>query len=197
VRLIGISPKEGTIDPTALIVSALIAGLTVGVTDTARATIQDMYSALKSKLQKTSDENENVQAALDKFEKEPDVKERQENLKENLPKSIEDYTELLKFATTPLEKVTPKGVQFSKYTVIIKRFSGHGSRELCTDTAKYRFTEKSKKERVMAHSRTFKCMESVFIFEKIRSICTGCQAPKHNCTNRLPAGPTFEIIKLK
>lgn len=98
------STKENQMEPVTLIVSALLGGLTSGLTDTAKAATKDIYDALRSRLMKKADKNEDAQDAITKIEKQPDSKARQELLKEELNKlDLGKDEELLKLAQSLLD----------------------------------------------------------------------------------------------
>lgn len=117
-----LTTKENQMDPVTLVVSALVGGLMAGLTDTAKAAIKDMYDALKSRLVKKTDKNEDIQDALDKVEKQPDSKARQELLKEELGKlELDKDDELLKLAQSLLDALKESS---GKYNVDIQNSQG-------------------------------------------------------------------------
>ena len=112
-------------DPVTLVVSALVAGLTAGVTDTAKTAVKDMYASLKARVLKNAEEHEEVQAALEKVENKPESAARQAVLKEELAEvSVGADKELLELAKTLLEKIDPQGAQSGKYNVTITDAQG-------------------------------------------------------------------------
>jgi len=117
--------KESKMDPVTVVVSALLGGLTAGLTDTAKAATKDLYDALKARLMKKAETNEDVQDAIAKIEKQPDSKARQELLKEELGKlSLENDNELLKLAQSLLEVLKETEGKSGKYTVDIQNSQG-------------------------------------------------------------------------
>ncbi len=117
--------KENQMDPVALIVSALIGGLTTGLTDTAKAATKDMYDALKARLMKKAEKNEDAQDAIAKIEKQPESKARQELLKVELGKlSLDNDQELLKLAQSLLDILKESGDKAGKYKVDIQNSQG-------------------------------------------------------------------------
>lgn len=117
--------KEIQMDPVTLIVSALLGGLTAGLTDTATAATKDLYNALKSRLMKKAEKNEDAQDAIAKVEKQPDSKARQELLKEELGKlELDKDEELLKIAQSLLEALKAAGGNSGKYDVDIQDSQG-------------------------------------------------------------------------
>jgi primosomal replication protein N len=117
--------KENQMDPVSLIVSALIGGLTAGLTDTAQVVTKDMYDALKARLMKKAAGNEDAQDAIAKVEKQPESKARQELLKEELGKlPLEHDEELLKLAQSLLEALKESGGKAGKYDVDVQNSQG-------------------------------------------------------------------------
>jgi primosomal replication protein N len=117
--------KENQMDPVSLIVSALVGGLTAGLTETAKAATKDMYDALKARLIKKAEKNEDAQDAIAKVEKQPESKARQELLKEELGKlSIDDDDELLKLAQSLLDSLKESGDKGGKYKVDVQNSQG-------------------------------------------------------------------------
>jgi outer membrane protein assembly factor BamB/primosomal replication protein N len=117
--------KEVRMDPVTLVVSALIGGLTAGLTDTAKAATKDMYDALKARLMKKAETNEDAQDAIAKVEKQPDSKARQELLKEELEKlSLDDDEDLLKIAQSLLDALKESDDKVGKYNVDVQNSQG-------------------------------------------------------------------------
>jgi primosomal replication protein N len=117
--------KENQMDPVSLIVSALIGGLTAGLTDTAKAATKDMYDALKARLMKKAEANEDAQDAIAKIEKQPDSKARQELLKEELAKlPLDKDEELLRLAQSLLNALKESGDRAGKYNVDVQNSQG-------------------------------------------------------------------------
>ena len=112
-------------DPVTLIVSALLGGLTAGLTDTATAATKDLYNALKSRLMKKAEKNEDARDAIAKVEKQPDSKARQELLKEELGKlELDKDDELLKIAQSLLDALKESSGNSGKYDVNIQNSQG-------------------------------------------------------------------------
>lgn len=112
-------------DPISLVVAALVAGLTAGVTDTAKTAITDMYQAFKARLMPKVESNEDAQSALVALEKKPDSEGRQLALKEELSNlQVEKDTELVHLAQTLLEQLDQKGAQSGKYVITIQNAQG-------------------------------------------------------------------------
>jgi len=117
--------KEDRMDPVTLVVSALIGGLTAGLTDTAKAATKDMYDALKARLMKKAETNEDAQDAIAKVEKQPESKARQELLKEELGKlSLDNDEELLKLAQSLLDALKESSDKAGKYNVDVQNSQG-------------------------------------------------------------------------
>ena len=112
-------------DPVTLIVSALLGGLTTGLTDTAKAATKDIYDALKSRLMKKAEKHEDAQDAIVKIEKQPDSKARQELLKEELGKlELDQDDELLKLAKSLLDALKASENNGGNYKVDIQNSQG-------------------------------------------------------------------------
>jgi hypothetical protein len=117
--------KENQMDPVTLIASALVGGLSAGLTDTAKAATKDIYDALKSRLMKKAEKSEDAQDAIAKIEKQPDSKARQELLKEELGKlSFDNDEELLKLAQSLLDVLKKSDDKSGKYNVDIQNSQG-------------------------------------------------------------------------
>lgn len=117
--------KENQMDPIALIVSALVGGLTTGLTDTVKAATKDIYDALKSRLIKKAEKSEDAQDAIAKVEKQPDSKARQELLKEELGKlPLDNDDELLKLAQSLLDVLKKSDDKSGKYNLDIQNSQG-------------------------------------------------------------------------
>ena len=112
-------------DPILLVVAALVAGLTAGVTDMAKTAITDMYQAFKARLMPKVESNEDAQSALVALEKKPDSEGRQLALKEELNNlQVEKDTELVHLAQTFLEQLDQKGAQSGKYVITNQNAQG-------------------------------------------------------------------------
>jgi hypothetical protein len=112
-------------DPISLVVAALVAGLTAGVTDTAKTAINDLYQAFKARLLPKVEGKEDAQSALVALEKKPDSEGRQLALKEELTNlQVEKDTELIRLAQTFLEQADQKGAQAGKYVITIQNAQG-------------------------------------------------------------------------
>jgi hypothetical protein len=112
-------------DPISLVVAALVAGLTAGVTDTAKTAINDMYQAFTARLLPKVEGKEDAQSALVALEKKPDSEGRQLALKEELANlQVEKDTELIRLAQTFLEQADQKGMQAGKYVITIQNAQG-------------------------------------------------------------------------
>jgi DNA helicase TIP49 (TBP-interacting protein) len=112
-------------DPISLVVAALVAGLTAGVTDTAKTAVMDMYQAFKARLMPKVESNEDAQSALVALEKKPDSEGRQLSLKEELISlKVDKDEELVRLAQAFLEQLDQKGAQSGKYVITIQNAQG-------------------------------------------------------------------------
>lgn len=139
--------KEDQMDPVTLVVSALLGGLTAGLTDTAKAATKDIYDALKSHLMKKAEKNEDAQDAIAKIEKQPDSKARQELLKEELGKlSLDNDEELLKLAQSLLDALKESGDKSGKYNVDVQSSQGIVVGDNANVTQNFGDTDRKKQE---------------------------------------------------
>lgn len=112
-------------DPISLVVAALVAGLTAGVTNTAKTAVMDMYQAFKARLMPKVESNEDAQSALVALEKKPDSEGRQLALKEELSNlQVEKDSELVLLAQTFLEQVDQKGAEAGKNVITLQNAQG-------------------------------------------------------------------------
>ena len=112
-------------DPISLVVAALVAGLTAGVTDTAKTAITDMYQAFKARFMPKVESSEDAKSAFDALEKKPDSEGRQLSLKEELTSlDVDKDAELVRLAQTFLEQLDQKGAQSGKYVITIQNAQG-------------------------------------------------------------------------
>jgi len=139
--------KEDQMDPVTLVVSALLGGLTAGLTDTAKSATKDVYDALKSRLMKKAEKNEDAQDAIAKIEKQPDSKARQELLKEELGKlSLDNDEELLKLARSLLDALKESGDKSGKYNVDVQNSQGIVVGDNANVTQNFGDTDRKKQE---------------------------------------------------
>ena len=112
-------------DPISLVVTALIAGLTAGMTETAKTAVLDTYQAFKARLLSKVETSEDAKSALEALEKKPDSEGRQTTMKEELSSlEVEKDTELIRLAQTFLEQADQKGAQSGKYVITIQNAQG-------------------------------------------------------------------------
>lgn len=112
-------------DPTSLVVTAVVAGLTAGITETAKTAVTNTYQVFKERLLSKVEGNEDAQAALVALEKKPESEGRQLSLKEELAnQQVEKDTELIHLAQTFLEQLDQKGAQSGKYIITIQNAQG-------------------------------------------------------------------------
>jgi len=112
-------------DPITLVVTALVAGLSAGVTDAAKTAVLDTYQAFKARLTSKTEANADAKDALEKVEKEPQSKARQDFLKEELAKlDIDEDPQLVEMAQTLLKKFEEAGAKTGKYNISISDSEG-------------------------------------------------------------------------
>jgi hypothetical protein len=112
-------------DPVSLVLAALVAGLTSGVTDTAKATVKDLYQAFKARLMPKVEADENARSAITALEKKPDSEGRQLAVKEELANlEVGKDSELVRLAQILLEQIDQKGALAGKYVITIQNSQG-------------------------------------------------------------------------
>ncbi len=110
-------------DPTTLIISALAAGATAGLTDTASQVVKDAYAGLKALIQKRFAGKPEAEMALAQHEKKPEVWEAP--LKDALTEVGADQDEaIIQKAQELLKLVQPQQVGMGKYNVQIGEAQG-------------------------------------------------------------------------
>lgn len=139
-------------DPITVVITALVAGLTTGATETAKTLVIDLYQELKTRLAKKIELDEDAKDALAGLEKKPASQGRQLALSEELKRlEINKDSDLVALARQFLEKVDEKGAQQGKYVITIKDARGTvvGDNATVTQT----FTEPKKKNNDRSVSR--------------------------------------------
>jgi len=112
-------------ETTSLIVAALVAGLTTGVTDTANAALKDIYVTFKTLLKTRLESKEEAKNALTNLEQKPGSKGRQTTLAEELANlEIQNDKELINLAKAVLEHLDPQVMQSNKYNITIQDGQG-------------------------------------------------------------------------
>lgn len=107
-------------DPVTLIVAALVAGLTAGVTDVAKAAVKDTYTMFRERLHKGVAVSNVAQEALAGVERRPDSKGWQEELQRELSAlEVAQDGELVRLAQVILNELDPQGARAGKYHVTI------------------------------------------------------------------------------
>lgn len=112
-------------DPITLVVAAFVAGLSSGVTEVAKVTVMDTYKAFKERLAIKTAVSDDAKDALEKVEKEPQSKARQDFLKEELVKlRVDNDQQLIEMAKTLLEQFEQLGTKSGKYNISISTGEG-------------------------------------------------------------------------
>ena len=105
-------------DPISLVISALVAGATAAVKDTAGQAVKDAYNGLKTLLKGKFAGKPAAEVALDKHEEKPEV--WKEPLKEALAETgAGQDVEVIKAAQELLKQVDPDGTKSGKYNTTI------------------------------------------------------------------------------
>ena len=103
---------------TDAIVTALSAGTVAGLTDTAKAAVNDGYNKLKALLSKKHGESSEIVQAIDKLEAKPDSQGRKDTLVEEIAAvKAEQDEEIVAAAKQILTLVKPQQVGMGKYTI--------------------------------------------------------------------------------
>jgi hypothetical protein len=112
-------------EPISLVVAALVAGATAGITDTASQIVRDLYSALKTGLMNKFNNQPTVQTAIVELEKEPDSQACQEKVKENLSLiDIQSDQNLLDIAQQLFSIVEKPKDESGKYKITMQNPQG-------------------------------------------------------------------------
>lgn len=110
-------------EPTTLIVSALVAGVTAALKETASQAVKDAYAGLKALIQKRFAGKPEAEMALAQHEKKPEVWEAP--LKDAFAETGADKDEaILQAAEKLLKLVQPQQVGTGKYSVQIGEAKG-------------------------------------------------------------------------
>jgi hypothetical protein len=106
-------------DPVTLIVAALAAGASKGLTDAASGAVGDLYDKLKAAIASKFAKSAKAEAALSDYEDDPDTYEKplQKHLKETGAVSDE---QILALAKSLLEQSDPQGAKVGKYIVDVR-----------------------------------------------------------------------------
>jgi thioredoxin-like negative regulator of GroEL len=103
-------------DPLTLILSALTAGITASVKDTASAAVKDAYNGLKTLIQRKFADQPKAQTALIEYEEDPDTYEKP--LKKALSTHQLDQDEqIIAAARHLMTLVQPQQAGMGKYTI--------------------------------------------------------------------------------
>lgn len=94
-------------DPiTSAIIAALVAGTTVGLTDTAKKLIADLYNSIKEKIQQKHGKDSKAIKAIKDLENEPDFVPYQTGLQQRINElKIDQDSELISLATNLLSAI--------------------------------------------------------------------------------------------
>lgn len=107
-------------EPTTMLLTALVTGLSAGVTDVAQKALAEAFEAFKKRLHEKVAGKAEAETALHAVESKPESTARQALLKEEL-EAIEAQkdVELVELARSVLEKADPQGAAAGKYSVTI------------------------------------------------------------------------------
>jgi len=110
-------------DPISLIVSAVVAGVSAALQDTAGQTIKDAYAGLKSLLKRKFGGKPLAVSVLDNYEQQPDV--WQKRLETQLTEiGADEDEEIIRAAQQVLALADPEGAGAGKYNVTISGGKG-------------------------------------------------------------------------
>lgn len=106
-------------DPLTLIIAALAAGASRGLTDTAADAVGDLYGRLKAAISQKFERNAKAEAALADYGDDPKIFEKplQKYLKET--DAITD-TSIVDLAQALLAQADPQGAKVGKYNVDVR-----------------------------------------------------------------------------
>jgi len=112
-------------EPTIMIITALVSGLSAGSGKAAEKAVAELFNTFISRLHQKAAEKSDAENALKAVESKPDSQVRQAVLKEELEAlgAQEDY-QLIELAQAVLKQANPTGAQAGKYSVRI--FGGQG-----------------------------------------------------------------------
>jgi hypothetical protein len=103
-------------DPITIIVAALAAGAAKGLTDTTTAAVGDLYTQLRSAIQKKFQGNAAAQTVLDEYVKDPDTYAKP-MAKQIAANTVEADEHILDLAQAILENTDPAGSSKGKYNI--------------------------------------------------------------------------------
>ena len=110
-------------DPISLILTALAAGASAALKDTATAAVKDAYAGLRALLKRRLSGKTATEAAVDEYTREPEV--WRTPLERALAETgAQDDKELLQAAQAVMAQVDPDGSRAGKYTVTITGSKG-------------------------------------------------------------------------
>jgi hypothetical protein len=103
-------------DPVTLIVTALAAGATKGLTDAAAAAIGDTYRQLKAAIKNRLAKHPRAESTLEDFLDDPTTYEKP-MIKQISDAKLDTDEEVLHLAKTVLESADPAGAKIGKYNI--------------------------------------------------------------------------------
>ena len=127
------SGKGENMDPTSLLLTALLSGLASGLSESATTMFKDLITKLKKRLESKGKEGKPAKAVLEQIESDPrqlpGKPELEEKLKSGLQESglvVDD--ELVRLAQAVMAAIDPQGTRNGSYNVTVNRVgSGVGS----------------------------------------------------------------------
>ncbi len=110
-------------EPTTIIVAALIAGAAAAAKDTASEALKDAFNGIKARIRHCFQDRRSTDVAMEELEKDPDMWEQR------LTKAVTDCgldrnEEILEMAHRLLELVKAEAPNSSKYAINIDRAQG-------------------------------------------------------------------------
>jgi hypothetical protein len=108
-------------DPITLIISALVAGATAGLKDTASNVVKDAYNSLKKLIIKDTDNTKQAESAIQVLEANPLEKNQQ---LEMVLRDKRDNAEILNLSIRLLELINSDKSQTGKPTITINNSQG-------------------------------------------------------------------------
>lgn len=112
-------------EPITLLITALVTGLSAGLTDVAQKAVGEVFNAFNARLQQKIAGHPDAENALQAVESKPESQARQAVLKEEL-ESLEAQkdAQLLGLAQAVLQTADPDGAQAGKYKIAVSGSQG-------------------------------------------------------------------------
>jgi hypothetical protein len=131
-----IGAEDEFVEPVSLIVTALVAGASEAVKDTAAQTVKDAYAGLRRLLKRRTQAEPSLEDVIDRHRDSPD---REERLRSGLASAgVAGDEMVLRAAQRLLALIDPTGADSGKYDVTIGKYNvtiSHSDRFVVGDNA--------------------------------------------------------------